>query len=78
MNVEKHVLEVCQPATTECCAYLAVSSDGWECCKISSLRSAIDLRLSEGTMRATGDNCPGRDLAPNHLATMNAGGIYDK
>ncbi|MCH7559808.1 MAG: hypothetical protein IIC67_00305 [Thaumarchaeota archaeon] len=61
-NVDPHVKNVCQPGTNSCCAYLVMGSTGWECAKMSKLRFNIDLRLAEGTMRATGDNCEGVEL----------------
>jgi len=56
---EQHLSQVCQPGTDACCAYLIMGSEGFECAKITPLKQTIDLRLAEGTMRATGDNCPG-------------------
>ena len=63
---EQYVKEVCQPGTAACCAYLTMGSEGWECAKITPLRFTIELRLAEGTMKATGDNCEGRDLKGEH------------
>ena len=62
MNVEKYVTDVCKPGTEKCCAYLMMSPEGWECAKMSDARHTIELCLAKGTMRATGDNCHGREL----------------
>lgn len=56
---DAYVKETCKPGTSECCAYLIHGADGWRCGKNSGVRFAIDLRLAEGTMRATGNNCDG-------------------
>ncbi len=58
-----YMKETCKPGTKECCAYLAVGGAGFECAKDSTLRFNIDLRLAEGTMNATGDNCAGYSVA---------------
>ena len=60
----KHVSNVCQPGTAQCCAYLTMGNKGWECAKLTPLRFTIELRLAEGTINATGDNCDGKDLSP--------------
>ncbi len=56
---QTHLKQVCQPGTEECCAYLVMGAEGFECAKPTPMKFQIDLRLAEGTMRATGDNCPG-------------------
>jgi hypothetical protein len=47
-----------------CCRYLTLGGDpvGWSCAKHSWLRSFIDNRVALGTMKARGDNCPGKDM----------------
>ena len=59
-DTKNHVENVCKPGTKDCCAYL-VMGDGWECAKLTPVKQVIDLRLAEGTMQATGDNCEGRE-----------------
>jgi hypothetical protein len=44
-----------------CCRYLAVDGGGWSCLKHSTLKAYIDNRVATKKMRATGDNCPGKD-----------------
>ncbi len=59
--IEEHVKEICKLGKgSETCAYLMMSSDGWECAKDNpSIEVMILKRLQEGTIRAQGDNCPG-------------------
>jgi len=56
---DEHRINVCKLGTQNCCAYILLSVNGFECAKNSRLKLAIDLRLAEGTMNATGDNCDG-------------------
>ena len=56
---DEHRINVCQLGTENCCAYILLSVNGFECAKNSRLKLAIDLRLAEGTMNAIGDNCGG-------------------
>lgn len=60
-----YVRETCKLGKREeCCAYLAMSSDGWACVKNTELASQIELRLANGTMNAKGDNCAGIASTP--------------
>ena len=43
----------------ECCAFLVMGANGFECAKGTSTQNAIELRLAEGAMNAKGDNCDG-------------------
>lgn len=57
---DEHVEKVCKPdkgAAT--CRYLAMGADGWSCEKGTSNGQYIDERVTQGTMRAQGDNCGG-------------------
>jgi hypothetical protein len=56
------VVAICKPSTLGCCRYLCMSSNGWECAKLTDLKATIDRRVKTGHFRATGDNCNGRDL----------------
>ena len=56
---QEKVKEICKPGTTECCRYLVVGGDGFECAKHTSLKGILDTRAEVGQMRATGDNCDG-------------------
>lgn len=63
---EAEVKELCQPGTEQCCRYLTMSGGvepgktGWSCAKLTRLSMVIDMRVDQGTFRATGDNCPGK------------------
>ena len=63
---DEHRINVCQLGTENCCAFLLMGVNGFECAKNSELKLAIDLRLAEGTMNATGDNCNGWKGEENH------------
>ncbi len=55
-----YLKRVCQPGTEKCCAYLLAGTEGFECAKLTpSIKHTIELKLTAGTMQATGDNCPG-------------------
>lgn len=43
----------------DCCRYLTMGADGWNCEKHTGLGLIIDGRVSAGEMTARGDNCPG-------------------
>jgi len=43
----------------KCCRYLTVGVNGFECEKLGTLKTIIDLRVSQ--MRAQSDNCDGLD-----------------
>jgi hypothetical protein len=41
------------------CAFLVMASDGYVCAKYSTLEHILRERLTEGSIRAKGDNCSG-------------------
>ena len=45
----------------DCCRYLMFAFTGWSCEKKSPLGCVIDWRVTGGTWKATGNNCPGKD-----------------
>jgi hypothetical protein len=45
----------------ETCRYLTMHPEGWSCEKHSPLGRELDRRVAEKTIRARGDNCPGKD-----------------
>jgi len=59
---DKFVKETCKPNTLECCRYLMMSAKGWECGKLTEMKSVFDIRVAKGEMRAIGDNCEGKKL----------------
>lgn len=57
---DKFVKEICKPGTAECCRYLLMGGNGWECAKLQPQTKAhLDDRVARNDMRATGDNCDG-------------------
>jgi hypothetical protein len=59
MMSEDFVKATCQPFTTHACRYIGADAKGFCCTKLTPMAEYIDRRVAEGTMRATGDNCPG-------------------
>ena len=39
---------------SECCAYVSVGADGFECLKGTGVQAMIDARLQDGSMNAKG------------------------
>lgn len=70
-NIPKeHVKAVCLGGNKGACAYLTAGSGGWMCAKDSpEIKAAIDQRLKEGSMTATGDYCSG--LNPKEEKELN-------
>ena len=56
---EDHVRNVCKIRQEGCCRYLTLSVKGFNCEKHTELSEYLDNRVTEGSMNATGDNCPG-------------------
>ena len=56
----KQVEEVCKIGQgNDCCRYLLAGSEGFECGKLTELKSVLDKRVTENTIIAQGDNCEG-------------------
>jgi hypothetical protein len=63
MTGSAQVSAVCRPNTHDCCRYLCMNQNGWQCGKLSErLRAYIDDKVGKGEWRAKGDNCDGMDL----------------
>ena len=43
----------------ECCRYLVMGTEGFECAKDSSLAPTLDSRVANGHFVSQGDNCDG-------------------
>ena len=57
---DEHIKKVCKPGEIDCCRYLIVSSNGFECAKGDShFKALLDMRVANKTIRAVGDNCDG-------------------
>lgn len=55
-----HVNDVCRLGQgTDCCRYLLLGRDGWECGKLTPIAASIDLQVLDGHMKSAGDNCDG-------------------
>ena len=60
MVSQEHRDNVClQGKGKECCSYLGMGPNGWQCLKLTSFRTLLDQRRAEGSIRAMGDNCDG-------------------
>lgn len=54
-----YVKDVCKPGYgSATCRYLVAGGQGFECAKLTSLKSVIDSRVNQ--MHAKGDNCDGK------------------
>jgi hypothetical protein len=59
--MNNHIKDVCKIGQRkDCCRYLAVGPDGFECLKSSDLKAHIDDRVRRNDMVAQGDNCDGK------------------
>lgn len=59
MNDEK-LKEICKIGLgKDCCRYLIMSADGFQCAKFTSLRTVLDFKVWNKQMEAQGDNCEG-------------------
>ena len=55
-----HIKQVCKIGQgNECCRYVTVGGNGFECVKHTSLKNYLDNRVKEKSMVAQGDNCEG-------------------
>jgi hypothetical protein len=59
---KEYMLETCKVGQDkECCRYITVGANGFDCEKLGPLKSTFDLRVEVGYMNAQGDNCDGLD-----------------
>lgn len=59
---QEYAKTICKIGQGEyCCRYLTMHPEGWSCEKRSSMKKYLDYRVATSSMRARGDNCPGRD-----------------
>lgn len=64
-ELEPYVKNVCKLGQGhECCRYLLLSPDGWECAKVTGLKVLLDDRVKMEKMNARGDNCEGQIKIP--------------
>lgn len=58
--MNKNVQDVCKIGQGyDCCRYLMVGTNGFECAKNTGLKVVLDNRVERKTITARGDNCPG-------------------
>ncbi len=62
-NIPDWIKDVCKIGQgAECCKYLVMGGNGFECMKFNRLNKAvIDASWSEFDHVAQGDNCPGKE-----------------
>jgi len=46
-----------------CCRYLVMGAQGFECVKHSAMASLLDQRVQQETITARGNNCEGKTIA---------------
>ena len=56
----KNVCKIGQGA--DCCRYLVMGINGFECMKGTSLAEILDMRVLTNTITAKGDNCDGKSI----------------
>jgi hypothetical protein len=62
-ELSEHIKNVCKIGQRhDCCRYLAVGAEGFECLKGTSLQVTLDTRVYNNTMVAQGDNCEGKTI----------------
>jgi len=63
MAFSEHVKNVCKIGQGhDCCRYLVVGPNGFECMKNTSLAPVLDKRVTDETISARGDNCEGKTI----------------
>ena len=61
--MNKHVKDVCKIGQgNDCCRYLMVGMDGFECAKNTELKHILDNRVEKNTITSRGDNCEGKEI----------------
>jgi hypothetical protein len=61
MELTNHIKNVCKIGQgNACCRYLTVAPNGWNCEKLSSLKTYLDNRVTTNSIVAQGDNCEGK------------------
>jgi hypothetical protein len=62
-ELSEHIKNVCKIGQGhDCCRYLAVGTEGFECLKGTELAILLNSRVAKGTMTAQGDNCEGKTI----------------
>lgn len=62
-ELSEHVKNVCKIGQGhDCCRYLVMGAQGFECTKGTSLQVVLDARVYNNTITAQGDNCEGKTV----------------
>ena len=62
-GLSEHVKNVCKIGQGhDCCRYLVMGREGFECAKGTSLQPHLDTRVMTETITARGDNCEGKTI----------------
>lgn len=62
--MNEHVRNVCKIGQgNECCRYMVLGTQGFECVKNTDMKAYLDARVAMETMVARADNCPGKTIA---------------
>lgn len=63
MALSEHILNVCKIGQGhDCCRYLVMGTEGFECAKHTELKTLLDNRVATETITARGDNCEGKTI----------------
>lgn len=61
--MSEHVKNVCKIGQgNDCCRYLVLGGNGFECAKHTELATLLDTRVKDNTITAQGDNCEGKTV----------------
>jgi hypothetical protein len=61
--MNEHIQNVCKIGQgSDCCRYLMIGPNGFECAKLTSLKAHLDHRVELKTIVAQGDNCEGKTI----------------
>jgi len=62
--MNEHVKTVCKIGQGhDCCRYLVMGMQGFECAKHSAMASHLDMRVAQESITARGNNCEGKDTS---------------
>ena len=62
-KLNEHIKNVCKLGQfNDCCRYLVIGTQGFECVKDTEMKDYLDSRVAMETMVARGDNCIGKTI----------------
>ena len=69
INSKLYVKETCKIGQgNDCCAYLVMGTEGFECVKGTTLAYQVELYLASGEWTSQGDNCAGLSDVLKHAS----------